>query len=143
MVNHALSAVSTYFRSKPTLSERSASDFALYCSSSQTNSDIFVCDGYRYCRAAKLLMALGYGNFDTVVQYDIYAMAERYVADGNKWDTLSFQSSDYFLKFGLFESPQILNSPIFRFCLYWLIIRFVMTIIETRNGSLLSRGLVT
>lgn len=111
MVNHALSAVSTYFRSKPTVSERSASDFALYCSSSDTNSDIFVCDGYRYCRAAKLLMALGYGNFDTVVQYDIYAMAERYVADGNKWDTLSFKSSDYFLKFSLFESPQILNSP--------------------------------
>ena len=26
----------------------------------QTNSDIFVCDGYRYCRAAKLLMALGF-----------------------------------------------------------------------------------
>ena len=111
MVNHALSAVSTYFRSKPTVSERSAFDFARYCSSSQTNSDIFVCDGYRYCRAAKLLMALGYGNFDTVVQYDIYAMAERYVADGNEWNTLSFQSSDYFLKFSLYESNQIMNSP--------------------------------
>lgn len=111
MVDHALSAVSTYFRSKPTVSIRSASDFALYCSSSQTYSDIFICDGYRYCRAAKLLMALGYGNFDTVVQYDIYAMAERYVADGNKWDTLSFKSSDYFLNFSLFESSQITNSP--------------------------------
>lgn len=111
MVNHALSAVSAYFRAKPTVSERSASDFALYCSSSQTNSDIFICDGYRYCRAAKLLMALGYGNFDAVIQYDIYAMAERYVADGNKWDTLSFKSSDYFLKFSLFESSQIMNSP--------------------------------
>ena len=81
MVNHALSAVSTYFRSKPDVSDRSASDFARYCSSSSTNSDIFICDGYRYCRAAKLLMALGYGNFDSVIQYDIYAMAERYVAD--------------------------------------------------------------
>jgi hypothetical protein len=111
MVNHALSAVSTYFRSKPAVSDRSASDFVLYCSSSQTNSDIFICDGYRYCRAAKLLMALGYGNFDAVIQYDIYAMAERYVADGNEWNTLSFQSSDYFLKFSLFESSQILNSP--------------------------------
>lgn len=111
MVNHALSAISTYFRSKPTVSDRSASDFALYCSSSSTNSDIFVCDGYRYCRAAKLLMALGYGNFDTVIQYDIYAMAERYVADGNEWNTLNFQSSDYFLKFGVNESSQILNSP--------------------------------
>ena len=57
------------------------------------------------------IWALGYGNFDAVVQYDIYAMAERYVADGNKWDTLSFQASDYFLKFSLFESSQILNSP--------------------------------
>ena len=111
MVNHALSAVSNYFRAKPVVSDRSSSDFARYCSSSQTNSDIFVCDGYRYCRAAKLLMALGYGNFDSVIQYDIYAMAERFVADGNKWDTLSFQGSDYFLKFGLFETSQILNSP--------------------------------
>ena len=111
MVNHALSAISTYFRSKPAVSDRSASDFALYCSSSSTNSDIFVCDGYRYCRAAKLLMALGYGNFDTVIQYDIYAMAERYVADGNEWNTLNFQSSDYFLTFGINESSKILNSP--------------------------------
>lgn len=111
MVNHALSAISTYFHSKPTVSERSASDFENYCSSSNTNSDIFVCDGYRYCRAAKLLMALGYGNFDAVIQYDIYAMAERYVADGHDWNTLSFQSSDYFLKFSLYESSSIKNSP--------------------------------
>lgn len=111
MVDHALSAVSTYFRAKPQVEDRSASDFALYCSSSQTNSDIFVCDGYRYCRAAKLLMALGYGNFDTVVQYDIYAMAERFVADGHAWDTLEFKISDYFLKFSLYEGSSILNSP--------------------------------
>ena len=111
MVNHALSAVSTYFSSKPAVKDRSASDFAQYCSSSSSNSDIFVCDGYRYCRAAKLLMALGYGNFDSVIQYDIYAMAERYVADGNEWNTLNFQSSDYFLKFSLYESSSIHNSP--------------------------------
>lgn len=111
MVNHALSAIATYFNSKPTVSDRSASDFARFCSTSETNSDIFVCDGYRYCRAAKLLMALGYGNFDSVIQYDIYAMAERFVADGNKWDTHSFQVSDYFLKFSLFESDKIMNSP--------------------------------
>lgn len=111
MVNHALSAVSTYFRANPAVSDRSASGFVEYCSSSQTNSDIFVCDGYRYCRAAKLLMALGYGNFDTVIQYDIYAMAERYVADGNEWNTLSFQGSDYFLKFSPSEASVIMNSP--------------------------------
>ena len=48
MVDHALSAMSTYFHSKPVVSDRSASDFARYCSSSQTNSDIFICDGYRH-----------------------------------------------------------------------------------------------
>ena len=83
----------------------------LFRSVSQSRYDIFVCDGYRYCRAAKLLMALGYGNFDSVIQYDIYAMAERFIADGNRWNTQSFQISDYFLKFSLFESSQILNSP--------------------------------
>ena len=77
LVEHASAAVSQYFTAMPSETNRSATDFARFCSSSQTNSDIFVCDGYRYCRAAKLLMALGYGNFDTVVQYDIYAMAER------------------------------------------------------------------
>lgn len=110
MVEHASAAVSQYFTSKPSVSDRSASDFARFCSSSLTNSDIFVCDGYRYCRAAKLLMSLGYGNFDTVIQYDIYAMAERYVADGNKWNILSFKDSDYYLSFKRYEG-NILNSP--------------------------------
>ena len=75
-----------------------------------TITDVFVCDSYRYCRAAKLLMALGYGNFDTVIQYDIYAMAERYVADGNSWVFSSFKSSEYYLNFTKVESF-ILNSP--------------------------------
>lgn len=110
MVEHASAAISQYFRAKPTLSDRSATGFANFCSSSQTNSDIFVCDGYRYCRAAKLLMALGYGNFDAVIQYDIYAMAERFVADGNTWSISGFKGSDYYLKFSLLESS-ILNSP--------------------------------
>ena len=44
-------------------------------------------------------MALGYGNFDTVIQYDIYALAERYVADGNDWDPTFFSESDYYLSF--------------------------------------------
>lgn len=110
MVEHASAAISQYFTSKPSVSDRSASDFAVFCSSSQTNSDIFVCDGYRYCRAAKLLMSLGYGNFDTVIQYDIYAMAERFVADGNTWSILSFKGSEYYLNFNLRESS-ILNSP--------------------------------
>lgn len=110
MVEYASTAISLYFTAKPSVSDRSATDFAKYCSSSQTNSDVFVCDSYRYCRAAKLLMALGYGNFDTVIQYDIYAMAERFVADGNRWNISTFKSSDYYLNFNLRESS-ILNSP--------------------------------
>ena len=56
------------------------------------------------------LMALGYGNFDTVIQYDIYAMAERFVADGNTWSISSFKGSEYYLHFEIRESS-ILNSP--------------------------------
>lgn len=110
MVDYAGAAVSMYFKANPTVSGRSASDFAKFCASSQTFSQVFVCDGYRYCRAAKLLMALGYGNFDAVIQYDIYAMAERFVADGNKWTITSFEGSEYYLNFKLRESD-ILNSP--------------------------------
>ena len=84
MVTHALNACSSYFVANSTPEGRSALGFKEFCDSSSDFSDVFVCDGYRYCRAAKLLMALGYGNFDTVIQYDIYALAELYVADGNK-----------------------------------------------------------
>ena len=111
MVEHACAAISQYFTAHPQSSDRSAAGFVKHCSQSQSNSDIFACDGYRYCRAAKLLMALGYGNFDTVIQYDIYAMAERYVTDGNTWNTLSFKSSDYYLKFNISDASSIVNSP--------------------------------
>ena len=55
------------------------------------------CDGYRLCRAAKLLMALGYGNFDTVIQYDVYSMAEIYMRDAGTWNESKFKSSDFIL----------------------------------------------
>ena len=95
MIDFAFQALMLYFISKPPVSDRSASGFYDFCASGQLASRVFVCDGYRYCRAAKLLMSLGYGNFDTVIQYDIYAMAERFVADGNHWDPTDFESSDY------------------------------------------------
>ena len=110
MVTHALNACGSYFVAHPTVGERSASDFKTFCDSSSSFSDVFVCDGYRYCRAAKLLMALGYGNFDTIIQYDVYAMAERYVADGNAWNAGKFILSDYWLKFTDVEAS-ISNSP--------------------------------
>ena len=71
----------------------------------------YVCDSYRLCRAAKLLMSLGYGNFAAVIQYDTYAMAEAFIAAGNKWDVSKFSTSSYGLDFSKFEASQILNSP--------------------------------
>lgn len=73
--------------------------------------DVFVCDGYRLCRAAKLLMSLGYGNFSAVIQYDGFAMAERYVNLGNTWNLDSFKKSEYALDLSKFEAFGIENSP--------------------------------
>ena len=110
MLTHALNAIGVYFGGNSDVSKRSALGFKNFCDASSDFSDVFVCDGYRYCRAAKLLMALGYGNFDTIIQYDIYAMAESYVSSGNKWNTGSFSLSDYFVKFSASEA-NLVNSP--------------------------------
>ena len=111
MTSHLRDAVNSYFTSYPTSDKRSPSGFHDFCVSSTSYSDVFVCDGYRLCRAAKLLMSLGYGNFVSVIQYDIYAMAEAFVAAGNKWDLVKFSASDYNLDFSRYESSSILNSP--------------------------------
>lgn len=102
-------AVNAYFASHA--SGRSAGGFKSFCDSSSTYSDVFACDGYRLCRAAKLLMSLGYGNFSTVIQYDIYAMAEQFVASGQSWSEGKFQGSSFALKLDSFESSSLLNSP--------------------------------
>lgn len=111
MYNHALVAVDSYISSKPSVGERSAVGFKSFCDSSQSYSDVFVCDGYRLCRAGKLLMALGYGNFDTIIQYDIYAMAERCIAQQNQWDSSEFQDSVFSIDFSTSDVSTILNSP--------------------------------
>ena len=107
----ALDAVSTYFTSYPSARDRSATGFYNYCLSSQSYVDVFVCDSYRYCRAAKLLMALGYGNFDAVIQYDVYSMAEIFMRDAGNWSESKFKSSDYYLNFRVYDASSILNSP--------------------------------
>lgn len=111
MASHVRDAVSTYISANPTPANRSASGFFDFCVSSTNYSDVFVCDGYRLCRAAKLLMSLGYGNFVNVIQYDTYAMAESFIAAGNKWDLSKFSASDFGLDFSKFESAHIYNSP--------------------------------
>lgn len=102
-------AVNSYFNSHS--SNRSAVDFKDYCESSSAFADVFVCDGYRLCRSAKLLMSLGYGNFTNVIQYDIYAMAEKFVASGETWSETAFQSSDFALILDKFEYTSVTNSP--------------------------------
>ena len=49
-------------------------------------------------------MSLGYGNFSSVIQYDIYAMADSYVKSASKWSLAPFKRSDFGLNFGNFES---------------------------------------
>lgn len=110
MYEHAKAAVDIYFRTNTTEASRSARGFLDYCKHSDSYSDVFVCDGYRLCRAAKLLMSLGYGNFSTIIQYDIYAMAEKYVADGYQWSVSDFQDNEYSLEF-TYEASSITNSP--------------------------------
>jgi len=89
--------------------ERSSADFYTFCQDAYP--DVFVCEGYRVCRACKLLMSLGYGNFTAAIQYDGYAMAEKFIADGNRWSLEEFMDSDYALNLSKFEANSITNSP--------------------------------
>ena len=73
--------------------------------------DVFVCDGYRLCRAAKLLMSLGYGNFSAVIQYDGFAMANLFIRTGHTWSLTEFKKSEYALDLSKFEALGIENSP--------------------------------
>lgn len=105
---HTLAAVDEYIRSHS--SGRSAVGFKEFCDNSSSYSDVFRCDGYRLCRAAKLLMALGYGNFSTVVQYDAYAMAEKFITSNSSWSKSKFTESLYNLDLVHYEAA-IANSP--------------------------------
>lgn len=110
MYVHALSAVDAYMKSS-SVDKFSASSFKSFCSSSSSYSDVFVCDGYRYVRACKLLMSLGYGNFSLSVQYDIFAQAMAFVKSGSTWSTEAFNKSSYALNLTGFEASSIKNSP--------------------------------
>jgi hypothetical protein len=112
MFSHAVDAVSAFFGSVSDIEYARTSEFRDFCVSSSAYSDVFVCEGYRYCRAAKLLMALGYGNFSDIVRYDLFAMARDFVVNDNfSWDKAAFIKSTYVLDFSKFESSSIKNSP--------------------------------
>ena len=108
MFEHALESVNAYFNST---SNRTPLGFKEFCENSSAYSDVFVCDSYRLCRSAKLLMSLGYGNFVDIVQYDIFAMAMKFTSGGTTWSTANFKKSSYALLLSSFEATQILNSP--------------------------------
>jgi hypothetical protein len=111
MYNHVLDAFSAY-AGKNSIDYLSAQGFKDFCAKSSSYSDVFICDGYRLCRAAKLLMALGYGNFSTVIQYDIFAMAFEFLKTSiDGWDLSDFKESDYALNLTSFEANSISNSP--------------------------------
>ena len=110
MYDHAFDALDSFLSSASATD--SPADFISFCRSSSAYSDVFVCDGYRLCRAAKLLMALGYGNFSTVIQYDIFAQGQRFIeASQGHWDRQSFIESGLNLSFSDFESTDLHNSP--------------------------------
>ena len=72
--------------------------------------DVFVCDGYRLCRAGKLLMSLGYGNFSTVIQYDVFAQAMSYISN-SEWDISEFTDSEHSLDLMVTDASSVRNSP--------------------------------
>lgn len=111
MYQHAVLAFSDYFKAVPSYAARSAARFRDWCNASSSYKDVFVCDGYRLCRAAKLLMALGYGNFSAVIQYDIYAMATDFVGEDVTFDISEFNDSGNMLDLTAFEASSITNSP--------------------------------
>lgn len=108
MYYQARRAFNAYFLGNP--KGRTPLGFKNFCDSSSSYSDVFVCDGYRLCRAAKLLMSLGYGNFSTIVRYDIYAQAEAFIASGKSWSEANFQGTSFSLNLDKFEAT-LSNSP--------------------------------
>ena len=57
-------------------------------------------------------MSLGYGNFASVIQYDIFAMSQKFISEiGGFFDVGSFRTSKYGLDLSSFEASLVLNSP--------------------------------
>ena len=110
MYNHALDAVNQYLEHTG-YENATPSGFKEMIFRTSEYKDVFICDGYRLCRAAKLLMSLGYGNFSNVIRYDIYAMAMEFTKGAKSWDVLAFRKSPYFLDFSKFEYTSVSNSP--------------------------------
>ena len=87
----------------------SAPGFYDYCESNARFSGIVFRNGqYRYVAIAKLLNALGYGNFSIIQQYDLYAMAINFVQEEHGWNESLFYSIP---KYCLSFKTSIVGSP--------------------------------
>lgn len=107
----SVDAVNTYLTTY-TLDSFSVEGFANFCDFTPAYSHIFVCDGYRLCRAAKLLMSLGYGNFSSVVRYDVFAQAAAFCSGNPKnWNKAKFMASEHGLVLDNRLTSTFVNSP--------------------------------
>ena len=112
MYSHAVDAVDSYFKSVTSINDRSALGFKEFCRKTSDYADVFICDTYRYVRACKLLMSLGYGNFSVAIQYDVFHMAQSFVHSASTWNKNTFMSSfTYGLNLLGFEASHLLSSP--------------------------------
>jgi hypothetical protein len=108
---NSVSALDAYFKVNE-FSECSPMGFHDFCLTSANYPRVFVCDGYRLCRAAKLLMSLGYGNFSSVVRYDLFSQAMAYrSANSRTWDKAKFLTSKYGLVLSTRAFSKVTNSP--------------------------------
>lgn len=110
---HTISAIDAYFAIY-SFNEANAESFYDFCRISADYNHVFICDGYRLCRAAKLLMALGYGNFSTVVCYDAFAQAMAYrtsLGGEHVWKKSAFLISNYGLILSTRAFTGVTNTP--------------------------------
>jgi hypothetical protein len=91
------------------LNSSSASGFLDYCEKSALYSGVVFRNAqYRYVAIAKLLNALGYGNFSIIQQYDVYAMASSYVRANKYWSKTSFLKD---ASYGLILNSSLTSAP--------------------------------
>lgn len=110
----------SFFKKYP--SETDITKFYQFCSSGthptglNTHfSDVFFNREYRYVATAKLLNALGYGNFSKVITHDVFVNFSQHVKEyGSSFSSDSFYNSDYSLKFelALTASPNLSILPL-------------------------------
>ena len=77
-------------------------------------SEVFFNGEYRYVATAKLLNALGYGNFSDVITHDVFPNFLSHVIENGNFSADSFYNSEHSLKFelSLTSSPNLSILPL-------------------------------